>query len=230
MPLTVDHPETGPYRSVVTIAEPRPTHTLDDELTEALDRCDQGSVQLWVHNVDDQVDETVRRLGFTSYRDLWQLRCPLPLPISDQPAITTRAFTAADSQDFLEVNRRAFAWHPEQGALSADDLAARQREPWFDPDGFRLLHDGEELIGFCWTKIHTNPPLGEIYAIAVDPSRHGQGLGGPLTRAGLDWLAEHGLDTGMLYVESDNHAANAVYTALGFVHHQTNRAYVLDRP
>jgi predicted N-acetyltransferase YhbS len=32
--------------------------------------------------------------------------------------------------------------------------------------------------------------MGEIYANAVDPDFHGQGIGGPLTRAGLQWLAE----------------------------------------
>ena len=73
------------------------------------------------------------------------------------------------------------------------------------------------------------PNLGEIYVIAIDPSRHGKGLGKPMTLAGLAWLADHGLEHGMLYVESDNDPANATYAAIGFSRHHTDRAYELER-
>jgi mycothiol synthase len=145
--------------------------------------------------------------------------------------LATRAFTDADLDDFVRVNNRAFHWHPEQGGLTADAVRATMTEPWFDADGFRLLHDDDGLIGFCWTKIHADhdPPLGEIYVIAIDPDQHGRGLGKPMTLAGLEWLHAQGLEHGMLYVESDNDPANATYAALGFTRHHTDRAYRLDR-
>ena len=46
-----------------------------------------------------------------------------------------------------------------------------------------------------------------------------------MTLAGLEWLSARGLAVGMLYVESDNHPANAVYRRIGFEHHHTDRAY-----
>ena len=46
-----------------------------------------------------------------------------------------------------------------------------------------------------------------------------------MTLAGLEWLSGRGLTAGMLYVESDNHPANAVYRRIGFDHHHTDRAY-----
>ena len=38
---------------------------------------------------------------------------------------------------------------------------------------------GQQLAGFCWTRVHAehDPPLGEIYVIAVDPDFKGRGLG-----------------------------------------------------
>jgi len=188
-----------------------------------------GAGRLWVRAVDDAADTEATSRGFVAYRDLWQLRCELPAAPS---GLTTRAFTDADIDEFVAVNNRAFHWHPEQGGLTADAVRATMAESWFDPDGFRLLHDDDRLIGFCWTKIHAEhePALGEIYVIAVDPSQHGRGLGVPMTLAGLEWLAGQGLDHGMLYVESDNDAANATYARIGFTRHHTDRAYRRPAP
>ena len=116
--------------------------------------------------------------------------------------------------------------------MTPEDLAAKQAEPWYDPEGFLLLEetdaDGNEaIIGFCWTKVHAGekPPLGEIYAIAVDPEHHGRGLGRELSLAGLAHLASRGLRQAILYVESDNKPARKMYGALGFDREFTSRAY-----
>ena len=222
----MEGPDPGEFRWNVIVDDP--TLDLEPTLRRVLDEHPDGNVQLWIREVDDLRDAIATRLGFVAHRDLWQLRCPLPNAPS---GLTTRAFTDADLDDFVRVNNRAFHWHPEQGGLTADAALATMAEGWFDPDGFRLLHDDGELIGFCWTKIHADhdPRLGEIYVIAVDPSRHGQGLGKPMTLAGLEWLSARGLEHGMLYVESDNDPANATYAALGFTRHHTDRAYRLER-
>ena len=232
MIVTVDGPNPGAFRWTLVVSEHRDGADLRRAIETALATVDgEGRVQLWIREVDDEADSIATGFGFRAYRDLWQLRCDLPNRAS---GLTTRGFTPDDLDDFVGVNNRAFHWHPEQGGLTREKVEATMAEPWFSADGFRLLHadDGEELIGFCWTKIHrdTEPNLGEIYVIAVDPSRHGQGLGKPMTLAGLEWLAEQGLTTGMLYVESDNDPANATYAAIGFHRHHTDRAYELDRP
>ena len=183
-----------------------------------------GPARLWIREVAEGDDAAARRHGFEPYRDLWQLRCGLP---ADPSGLPTRAFSPDDVDEFVAVNNRAFHWHPEQGGLTAGDVRSRMVEPWFDADGFRLHHTQGRLAGFCWTKIHSDhdPPLGEIYVIAVDPDFAGRGLGGPMTLAGLEWLSGRGLTVGMLYVESDNRPANAVYSRIGFEHHHTDRAY-----
>ena len=189
-----------------------------------------GNCRLWIGHVGATDDDLVATWGFTPARDLWQLRRSLPAPPSD---LAVRAFEPGDAAAVLAVNGRAFSWHPEQGAMSADDLRERQAEPWYDPAGF-LLHERDgRLAGFCWTKVHPagdaapeNIAMGEIYVIATDPDFQGRGIGGPLTLAGLAHLHSRGPAVAMLYVESDNGAANALYRRLGFGHHHTNRAYV----
>jgi len=141
-----------------------------------------------------------------------------------------------DEQQFVEVNNRAFAWHPEQGGWDVEQVLLREAEPWFDPEGFLLaVDDDDRLLGFHWTKVHgdlaragvndKSAPIGEVYVLGVDPSAHGRGLGVGLTLAGLCHLRGKGLREVMLYVEADNEAAVAMYRKLGFTNWDTDVAY-----
>ena len=170
-------------------------------------------------------DNLLNSIGFSSYRDLWQMRCKFP---PNGEGIPTRPFICGvDDEAFLEVNSRAFSWHPEQGSLDLSKLNDLFKEEWFDDEGFLLLEVKNRLAGFCWTKIHHQGDLtvGEIFAIAVDPDFHGRGFGKPLTISGLNYLANAGADLGMLYVEADNKPAIRIYEDIGFTHFSTNRAY-----
>jgi mycothiol synthase len=149
------------------------------------------------------------------------------LPLGERSQVTTRPFRPEDAEAWLRVNNRAFAGHGEQGGWTPDTLALRTSEAWFRPDGFRIYeHDGE-IAAFCWTKIHddSEPPIGEIYVIGVDPGLHGRGLGRQLTLAGLDWLTDQGLSTANLYVDGGNTSAVRLYEKLGFVPHHTRYAF-----
>jgi mycothiol synthase len=187
-----------------------------------------SSVQVWVEEADDSDTEVLAPLGLTPYRDLLQLRRPLPAPAS---GLVTRSFVPGEDEDaFIEVNNRAFQWHPEQAGLTRERLAQTMAEDWFDPDGFRLYETEGRLAGFCWTKVHSDhdPVMGEIYVIGVDPDFHGRGLGGPMTLAGLEHLSAEGITLANLYVEADNVPALRVYDKLGFERHSVNRAFRSD--
>jgi mycothiol synthase len=174
-------------------------------------------VRLVVEGAGEVHEAMARAHGMQLVREILQLRCDLPLEVHAELGVRPFAPGTADERAWLEVNNRAFAWHPEQSGWSLDDLHARMAEPWFDPDGFLLHEHAGRLEGFCWTKVHdTRPPVGEIYVIGVDPSAQGHGLGRQLVLAGLDNLSARGLGLGMLWVEADNAAALALYRSLGF--------------
>ncbi len=140
-----------------------------------------------------------------------------------------RAFLPGrDEAGWLALNNRAFEGHPEQGGWDMETLLDRERESWFDPNGLLLYEIGSRLVGACWTKIHTEsePAMGEIYVICIDPAYQGRGLAAGLLRAGLDHIASQGLKTAMLYVDEGNGPAVRLYKAFGFSVNHIDRAFV----
>ncbi|GGP56428.1 mycothiol synthase [Saccharothrix coeruleofusca] len=177
-------------------------------------------LRVWAHGDQVAARELAAALGFRKVRELRRMRMSLEaeLPAPRLPdGVRLRAFEPGrDEAAVVHVNHRAFSWHPEQGAMSVEDLQRKQEEPWFDAKGFLLAVDAEDrLLGFHWTKAH-DQRLGEVYVVGVDPDAQGGGLGRALTLAGLAHLRDSGLREVMLYVESDNAPAVRVYTKLGF--------------
>ena len=177
------------------------------------------ALRLWAHGDLPAAAALARAAGFERVRALWQMRRPLREPV-DQPELppgrTLRTFVPGqDESEWLSLNGRAFAKHPEQGGWTRHDLELREQEPWFDPAGFFIAERDGQMAGFHWTKVH-RPDLGEVYVVGVDPAEQGSGLGRALTLAGLRHLQDLGVAQAMLYVDEDNVPAIRMYEALGF--------------
>ncbi len=209
---------------------------------------------VWAHGDLVAAQALSAAAGLIPVRTLLQLRHSLPVTgdtdVRLPDGVRLRTFVVGqDEEQFLAVNARAFAWHPEQSRLDAAGLAGEMAQDWFDPAGFFLAVCGntadsdtgtnlDTVLGFHWTKVHpmdptpqassepaSTDPVGEVYVLGIDPESPIRGLGTPLTAAGLDHLAGLGLSTVLLYVEGDNDRALALYRRFGFRTAVTDRVY-----
>lgn len=196
---------------------------------------DGRQLRLWAHGDLPAAEGLAAAVGLRRSRALWQMRRALAAPLAEPhvPAgVAVRTFQVGLDEDaWVAVNHRAFAQHPEQGSWTRADLELREREPWFDPDGFFLAERGRGLAGFHWTKVHRaeagSGATGEVYVIGVDPAEQGSGLGRALTLIGLQYLRGKGLSEVMLYVEETNGGAIRLYESLGFEHVATDVMFSL---
>ncbi len=194
----------------------------------------EGQVRLWAHGEHAGAAELAISMGFRSSRALWQMRRSLYAPLPDAvlpPDVTIAPFQVGrDENAWLALNSVAFADLPDQGRWTAVDLDLRINQPWFSADGFLVAWRGEEMVGFHWTKVHgradshehTHELIGEVYVVGVDPGLRGEGLGRALTIVGLRHLRSLDLGQAMLYVDSTNAAAIALYESLDFVKWDTD--------
>ncbi|HEY0258881.1 MAG TPA: mycothiol synthase, partial [Lacisediminihabitans sp.] len=196
-----------------------------------------GALRIWAHGDHPAARALAASHGLTPVRELLQLRASVPAVSATVPASTATTIAAAttgltafrpglDDAAWLELNARAFSFHPEQGSVSQADLDELKREPWFDPEDFLVLRDGDTMIGCCWLKIEDRT-VGEFYVVGVLPERQGEGLGRRLVQAGLARLAARGIRTASLYVEADNAPALALYRSFGFTRHSIDIQYEL---
>lgn len=190
-------------------------------LTEllALGRDHDEPLSFWATRDTEAARALAERHGLIRRRELLIMKRPLaelPEPAPIPAGVEIRGFqVGVDEDQWLGVNGRAFADHPEQGAITRADLDQRIGQDWFDPAGFLVAFDGDTMIGFHWTKQHPGT-VGEVYVIGVDPGRSGGGVGSALLTRGLILLAERGNDEVILYTEGENAGAIALYQRNGF--------------
>ncbi|WBM81072.1 mycothiol synthase [Cryobacterium breve] len=180
----------------------------------------------WAHGDHPAARALAGRFGFDAVRRLLQLQ--LALDAAAPPAAVPPATTAADdigitafdpdtdADAWVALNARTFAAHPEQGGITAADLADRMNEDWFDAGDFLVARHDTALIGYNWLKLEQGAAEGEIYVVGVSPEWSGRGLGRRLMTAGLERLRRRGVTQATLYVEADNGPAVRLYRSLGF--------------
>jgi mycothiol synthase len=185
-----------------------------------------GEREFWAHGDLPGARALAASTGLAPLRTLLVLRRTFdgpPEPEREVAGVTLRTFTPDDADAVIAVNARAFADHPEQGAMDRADFDRRASSAWFDPEGLFVAERDGEIVGFHWTKIEDG--IGEVYVVGIDPDAQGGGLGTALTARGLRHLHDRGVPVVDLYVEGDNAPALAVYHRLGFTTHAQDVLY-----
>lgn len=187
----------------------------------------------WSHGDHPAARALAASHGFAPVRTLLRLELdPLTAPAAPVPSgFTLSDASELDPAEWVALNARVFAAHPEQGRLTEEDLAARRAEPWFDAGDFLLLRDGRGvLVGYDWLKIEPGSTTGEIYVLGIAPEAAGRGLGRALLGAGLARMLERGCTRADLYVEAENRSAVGLYRSLGFTDATVDVQYLQRRP
>ncbi|WP_167138416.1 mycothiol synthase [Diaminobutyricimonas sp. TR449] len=200
----------------------------------------------WAHGDHPGARVLAERHGLERVRTLLQLRVgldqqpPLVEPVETEPAETSAQGLGKidqriridtfrpghDDEEWVALNARAFASHPEQGRITIESLQPRIAEN--PAEHFLVGRDAQgRMVGYCWLKI--DGELGEIYVLGVDPDRAGQGIGRVLLKAGLAHLKALGIRESNLYVEADNEAALRLYRGFGYSEYTVDVLYATPR-
>jgi len=163
-------------------------------------------------------------LGRDTLADVTTAVPTLPATIAD--GVRLRAFDPAVPADSEAVVRLLTRAYPELGGWYGQGFAVLRATSWFRADDLLLAEStasssgdatGGRLLAIHWMK-RRGEGVGEVYNLAVDPEEQGRGLGPLLLDVGLAHLAATGCGEVVLWADSTNTRALALYRSRGFTH------------
>lgn len=191
------------------------------------------AVRAWSFGDHPAARALARSAGWEAARTLLQMTLPGGTRIEARPlapGLSIRPYRPDDAGAIVAINAEAFAWHPEQGAMTRTEFEGRLGQPGQGTAGLFVAEEAGRVVGFHWTKVHPDG-RGEVYVIGLAGAAQGHGLGRALLIHGLADLHARtaGADV-LLYVEADNTVAVALYERIGFVVSATDVHYVRRSP
>lgn len=227
--------------------------TLEALLSDESAQSRPAELRAWAHGENPAATALLRAAGFAPVRELLRLALdparlvagieharPMPAGFDVFPFDPSNS---ARADDWVRVNARAFASHPEQGGVTRADFDTLTREPWFIAEDLRLAYrvapggagtgagtgsGTGELAGFTWVKTvrEGGSTETELYVLGVDPAFAGIGLGAALLGETLRRMQLHEPDRITLYVDGDNTHAVELYLRAGFEVEQRSVQYL----
>ena len=158
--------------------------------------------------------------GFELARVYWNMVWDQErVPHVDLPdTYRVRSFTENDVALLTAGHNSAFADTWWFTPYTEEQTAHRSRMANTSYDGIRLLFQGEQLAGYCWTLLMSDGQRrqGVIGSIGLVPEFRGQGISKTILAAGLIYLRSAGADYVRLEVDGDNEPAIRLYHSMGF--------------
>lgn len=144
-------------------------------------------------------------------------------------------YRAGDGARMLEIAPKAFGVWARYGIdrtlprdkvekLYRNEAATYARRAEEREADFAVLvaRDGPEVVGYIVVGVDEGLSRvfelrwGRIISLAVDPARHGRGIGPKLVEAGMQWLRAAGCRHVEVWTDQNNIAAIRTYESAGF--------------
>lgn len=173
----------------------------------------------------ESVRRLMARIRFRFIRRFLELT--LDLSNGDVPNINRisprcRHLKHGEEDKLVQIQNRSFAGTWGFNPNTLEEIVHGIRLPGCSPEDIILACDGENVIGYCWTRTYagrdkvTRGDKGRIYMLGVNPDYRGKGIGKEVLLAGLSYLKSNGVAIVELTVDSENKAACALYRSAGF--------------
>jgi mycothiol synthase len=169
--------------------------------------------------------ELLSDLGFKTVRPFYELRLDVSganLEAVDQPGLVYRHLKAGEEGLLAWIEDRCFVGTWGFNPNTAEYIGWELRTRGDCPDDVILALSEGRPVGYCWTEAGygqdslTGRGRGRIYMLGVDTEYRGRGLGKKLLMVGLLHLKNRGRELIDITVDSQNIAAVALYSTIGF--------------
>jgi mycothiol synthase len=165
------------------------------------------------------------KIGFRFIRRFLELDLDLSevyVPNTDRIESRYRHLKRGDEDKLVHIQNRSFADTWGFNPNTVEEIVYRTGLPNCFPEDIILACDGDNVIGYCWTRIYVGEAeltinrKGRIYMLGVDPDHRGRGVGKEVLMAGLAYLRSKDVGIVELTVDGKNEAARALYGSAGF--------------
>jgi len=165
------------------------------------------------------------RLGFKYIRRFLELRLDMdrvPWQDTDPAALRCRHLQCGEEDKLTQIQNRSFAGTWGYNPNTVEAITYRINLSNCSPEDIVLTYDRDTVIGYCWTQITYEQETGagerkgRIFMLGVEPGYRGMGAGKRVLLAGLAHLKSKRLRVAELTVDSENKAACALYSSVGF--------------
>ncbi|WP_167143249.1 mycothiol synthase [Canibacter zhoujuaniae] len=198
----------------------------------------KAALHLWAHGESEAATAFLGALGASRMRQLLKMSTPLAGWAScsadahvdelEKSGFAVASFNyERDASDWVALNSKVFADHPEQGAVTLAALERYTQTDWFDATAFFLVRQEGRLLAYAWLKLTSSE--AELYVLGVAREIAGRGLGKKLVELAKAVAAERGYAELTLYVEGDNAPALRVYNSQNFAPVWRDGLYLLSR-